>query len=64
MGWKCSSKFKVIHVCLFDVEVRASPPLFMQTVRRRAGAGEHLACLPFPCILFLGGKAAPLNLFH
>lgn len=64
VGWKCSSKFEVIHVGLFDIEVRASPPLFIQTVRRRAGAGERLACLPFPCILSLGGKTVLLSLFH
>lgn len=59
VGWKCSSKFEVIHVCLFDIEVRASPPLFIQTVRRRAGAGERLVSLVYcfwgvklPCLLY------------
>lgn len=52
-GWKCFFKFEVIHVGLFDIEVRPSPPLFIQTVKQRAGAGECLACFLLACLLIL-----------
>lgn len=57
VGWKCSLGFEVIHVGLFDNEVRLSPPLFIQTAKQRAGAGECFACFLLPCLLILGGKS-------
>lgn len=50
-GWKCSLAFEVIHISLFDSEVRLSPPLFIQTVKQRAGTGEYL--IPGPQTLQL-----------
>lgn len=61
VGWICSSKSEAIHVVVFDIEVRLSPTLFMQTVKWRADAGECLVCFLFPCLLILGGKSSNIS---
>lgn len=57
-GWKCSMEFEVIHISLFDSEVRPSPPLFIQTVKQRAATGEYL--IPGPQTLHLPDFFPPL----
>lgn len=72
-GCKCSLEFDVIHVSMFDREVRLSSPLFFLTTEWRAGTGECLISgtltllLPASfssyllCSLILGGRSANLS---